>query len=67
MARSRVAHRSRIGFDYFALLCALRATGANPNAPLVLLAYAATAVIALVPLTPADSASSKRVSADSSS
>jgi uncharacterized protein (TIRG00374 family) len=42
----------RIGFDYFALLCALRATGASPNAPLVLLAYAATAVIALVPLTP---------------
>ncbi|MGD0852871.1 MAG: lysylphosphatidylglycerol synthase transmembrane domain-containing protein [Acidimicrobiales bacterium] len=42
----------RIGFDYCALLCALRATGANPNAPLVLLAYAATAVIALVPLTP---------------
>ena len=42
----------RIGFDYFALLCALRATGAQPNAPLVLLAYAATAVIALVPLTP---------------
>jgi len=42
----------RIGFDYFALLCALRATGAKPNAPLVLLAYAATAVIALVPLTP---------------
>ena len=42
----------RIGFDYFALLCALRATGANPNAALVLLAYAATAVIALMPLTP---------------
>jgi uncharacterized protein (TIRG00374 family) len=42
----------RIGFDYFALLCALRATGARPNAPVVLLAYAATAVIALVPLTP---------------
>lgn len=42
----------RIGFDYFALLAALRATGAKPNAPLVLLAYAATAVIALVPLTP---------------
>jgi uncharacterized protein (TIRG00374 family) len=42
----------RIGFDYCALLCALRATGAIPNAPLVLLAYAATAVIALVPLTP---------------
>jgi uncharacterized protein (TIRG00374 family) len=42
----------RIGFDYFALLCALRATGASPNPALVLLAYAATAVIALVPLTP---------------
>ena len=42
----------RIGFDYFALLCALRATGASPKPPLVLLAYAATAVIALVPLTP---------------
>ena len=42
----------RIGFDYFALLCALRATGARPNPSLVLLAYAATAVIALVPLTP---------------
>ncbi len=42
----------RIGFDYFALLAALRATGAKPNAPLVLLAYAATAVIALFPITP---------------
>jgi uncharacterized protein (TIRG00374 family) len=42
----------RIGFDYFALLAALRATGAKPNVSLVLLAYAATAVIALVPLTP---------------
>ncbi len=42
----------RIGFDYFALLCALRATHASPNPALVLLAYAATAVIALVPLTP---------------
>lgn len=42
----------RIGFDYFALLAALRATGARPNAPLVLLAYAATAVIALFPITP---------------
>jgi hypothetical protein len=42
----------RIGFDYFALLAALRATGAKPNAPIVLLAYAATAVIALFPITP---------------
>lgn len=42
----------RIGLDYSALLAALRATGARPNPSLVLLAYAATAVIALVPLTP---------------
>lgn len=42
----------RIGFDYIALLAALRATGAKPNAPLVVLAYAATAVIALFPITP---------------
>ncbi len=42
----------RIGLDYFSLLCALRATGARPNPSLVLLAYAATAVIALVPITP---------------
>lgn len=42
----------RIGLDYLALISALRATGARPNPSLVLLAYAATAVIALVPLTP---------------
>jgi len=42
----------RIGFDYLSLLAALRATGARPNPSLVLLAYAATAVITLVPLTP---------------
>ena len=42
----------RIGLDYLSLLAALRATGARPNPPLVLLAYAATAVIALLPLTP---------------
>ena len=42
----------RIGLDYLCLLAALFATGARPNPSLVLLAYAATAVIALVPLTP---------------
>jgi uncharacterized protein (TIRG00374 family) len=42
----------RIGLDYLCLLAALLATGARPNPSLVLLAYAATAVIALVPLTP---------------
>jgi uncharacterized protein (TIRG00374 family) len=42
----------RIGLDYMSLLAALHATGARPNPSLVLLAYAATAVIALVPITP---------------
>jgi uncharacterized protein (TIRG00374 family) len=41
-----------IGFDYLALLCALRAVGANPQPSLVLLAYAAAVVLALIPLTP---------------
>ena len=42
----------RIGLDYICLLSALFATGARPNPSLVLLAYAATAVVALIPLTP---------------
>jgi uncharacterized membrane protein YbhN (UPF0104 family) len=42
----------RVGFDFASLLAALRATGARPNPSIVLVAYAATAVIALVPLTP---------------
>jgi len=42
----------RIGLDYFSLLAVLRATGTRPNPSLVLLAYAATAVLALLPLTP---------------
>lgn len=42
----------RIGLDYVSLLAALRASGASPNASLVLLAYAATAILALVPITP---------------
>ena len=41
-----------MGLDYLSLLAALRATGAQPNPSLVLLAYAATAVVVLVPLTP---------------
>ena len=40
------------GFDYFALLCALHAVGADPRPALVLLAYTAAEVLALVPLTP---------------
>jgi uncharacterized protein (TIRG00374 family) len=40
------------GFDYLALLCALRAIGAEPRPSLVLLAYTAAALLALIPLTP---------------
>ena len=39
-------------FDYFALLAALRAVGADPHPSLVLLAYTAAELLALVPLTP---------------
>ncbi len=42
----------RLGFDYGCLLAALRATGAEPQPSLVLLAYAAAGIIALFPLTP---------------
>jgi hypothetical protein len=42
----------RLGFDYGCLLCALRATGSRPHPSLVLLAYAATGIVALVPITP---------------
>ncbi len=42
----------RIGFDFGSLLAILRATGTRPKPALVLLAYAATAVLALLPLTP---------------
>ncbi|MDE3108194.1 MAG: flippase-like domain-containing protein [Acidobacteriota bacterium] len=42
----------RIGLDYASLLAVLRATGTHPNPSLVLLAYAATTVVALLPLTP---------------
>jgi len=42
----------RIGLDYGCLLAALRATGSNPRPSLVLLAYSAATIIALVPITP---------------
>ena len=42
----------RLGFDFGCLLGALRATGAHPQPSLVLLAYAAANIIALIPLTP---------------
>ena len=42
----------RLGFDYACLLAALRATGADPRPSLVLLAYSAAEIVALLPLTP---------------
>jgi hypothetical protein len=42
----------RLGLDFGCLLAALRATGADPRPSLVLLAYAAANVIALIPITP---------------
>lgn len=41
-----------VGFDYGCLLAALRACGADPQPSLVLLAYAAAGIVALIPLTP---------------
>ena len=42
----------RLGFDYGCLLAALRATGTSPHPSLVLLAYSAAGILALLPLTP---------------
>ncbi len=39
-------------FDYASLLVALLAVGANPNPALVLLAFVASQVLAMIPLTP---------------
>lgn len=40
------------GFDYVALLAALKAVGANPRPSLVLLAYTSAELLALIPFTP---------------
>ena len=40
------------GLDYLALLCALRAVGAEPQPSLVLFAYASARLLALIPFTP---------------
>ena len=42
----------RLGFDYGCLLAVLHATGAEPRPSLVLLAYSAAGIVALLPLTP---------------
>ncbi len=39
-------------FDYLALLAALVASGSRPRASLVLLAYVASVVLGMIPLTP---------------
>lgn len=53
--RWRAALLASVGkwaFDYGVLLAALAAVGARPDAGLVLLAYAASAVLAMIPITP---------------
>jgi uncharacterized protein (TIRG00374 family) len=42
----------RLAFDYGTLLACIRATGDRPNPSLVLLAYAAARLVALLPITP---------------
>jgi hypothetical protein len=50
--KALLAAAGNTGFDYLALLAALRAVGADPRPSLVLLAYTAAEVLALVPVTP---------------
>lgn len=47
-----LAAAGRSLFDYLALLAALVAVGAQPNPSLVLLAYVAATVLAMIPITP---------------
>ncbi|HVP75764.1 MAG TPA: lysylphosphatidylglycerol synthase transmembrane domain-containing protein [Gaiellaceae bacterium] len=50
--RAVAAAVANTGLDYLALLAALRAVGADPQPSLVLLAYAAAELLALIPVTP---------------
>jgi uncharacterized protein (TIRG00374 family) len=50
--RAVAAAAANTVFDYLALLCALRAVGAAPQPALVLLAYTAAELLALIPFTP---------------
>jgi uncharacterized protein (TIRG00374 family) len=47
-----LAAAANTSFDYLALLAALRAVGADPRPSLVLLAYTAGELLALIPFTP---------------
>jgi len=42
----------RLGFDYYCLLAAVRATGSHPRPSLILIAYAAAGIIGMIPITP---------------
>jgi hypothetical protein len=42
----------RLVFDFLCLLCALRAVGSKPSPALVLIAYAVTGIIGMIPITP---------------
>jgi uncharacterized protein (TIRG00374 family) len=50
--RAVVLSAGRLGFDYFCLLAALRATGSHPRPSLVLLAYSVAGIVGLLPITP---------------
>lgn len=50
--RASLTVAGRLGFDYLSLLAALTAVDARPNPSLVLLAYGATMVLSMVPITP---------------
>jgi uncharacterized protein (TIRG00374 family) len=47
-----LAAAGNTGFDYLALLAAIRAVGAEPQPSLVLMAYVAAELLALIPITP---------------
>ncbi len=47
-----LATASRLGFDFLALFAALAAVGGLPRPSLVLLAYTASSLLAMIPITP---------------
>lgn len=50
--RAIAATAGKVGFDYLALLAALAAVGADPQPTLVLLAFAASQIAKMIPITP---------------
>lgn len=51
-ARAVAATAGKVGFDYLALLAALAAVGADPQPTLVLLAFALSQIVKMIPITP---------------